>query len=102
MTPIADFCHKVRPYMSDIPEFIFNMDETSNDFNRQYKCITRDSDDDPFVETPKKRSHMTIGLCFNAAGWKMKPLVILSGLQIPNELRHFASNTFLRHNIAVR
>jgi hypothetical protein len=81
--------------MSDIPERRFNMDETSNAFNRQYKCITPDSDDHPFVETPEKRSHMTVDLCFNAAGWKMKPLVIISGLRnLPNELRHFASNTY--------
>jgi hypothetical protein len=47
------------------------------------------------VETPKKRSHMTAGLCFNAAGWKMKPLIILSGLRhLSNELRYFASNAY--------
>jgi hypothetical protein len=81
--------------MSDIPELTFNMDEISNAFNRQDKCITPDSDDHPFVETPKKRSHMTVGLCFNAVGWKMKPLIILSGLRhLPNELRHFASNAY--------
>jgi hypothetical protein len=72
------------------------MDETSNAFNCQYKYITPDSDDQPFVETPKKRSHRTAGLCFHAAGWKMKPLIILSGLRcLPNELRHFASNGYL-------
>jgi hypothetical protein len=44
---------------------------------------------------PKKRSYMTLGLCSNTAHWKMKPLVILSGLRhLPNELRHFASNTY--------
>jgi hypothetical protein len=54
-----------------------------------------DSDDHPFVETPKKRSHMIIGLCFSSAGWKMKSLIILSGLQnLPDELRHFASNAY--------
>jgi hypothetical protein len=52
-TTIADFCRKARPYMSNIPEVTFNMDETSNAFNRHYKCITPDSDDHPFVETPK-------------------------------------------------
>jgi hypothetical protein len=69
------------------------MDKTSNAFNRQYMRMTADSDDHPFVETPKQRSHMTVGLCFNAAGWKRKPLIILSGLQyLPNGLRHFDSN----------
>jgi hypothetical protein len=71
------------------------MDETSNAFNCQYKCITPDSDNHPFVETPKKRSHMTVGLYFNAARWKMKPLIILSGLRhLSNKPRHFASNTY--------
>jgi hypothetical protein len=94
-TTIADICRKARPYMSDIPELTFNLDETSNAFNGQYKCITPDSDDHPFVEMPKKRCHMTFGLCFNAAGWKMKPLIILSGLRhLPNELGHFASNAY--------
>jgi hypothetical protein len=94
-TTIADFCRKARPYMSNIPELTFNMDETSNAFNHQYMCITPDWDDHPFMETPKKRSHMRIGLCFNAAGWKMEPLIILSGLRLlPNELRHFASNAY--------
>jgi hypothetical protein len=69
--------------------------ETPNAFNRQYKCITPDSDDHPFVETPKKCFHMTVGLCFNAMGWKMKPVIILSGLRhLPNKLRHFASNAY--------
>jgi hypothetical protein len=73
--------------MSDIIELTFNMDETSNAFTRQYNCITPDWDDRPFVETPKKRFHMTVRLCFNATGWKIKPLVILSGLQhLPDEL----------------
>jgi hypothetical protein len=81
--------------MPDIPELTFNMDEISNAFNRQYKCITPDSDDHPFVETPKKRCHMTVGLCFNAAGWKMKPGIILSGSRnLPNELRYFALNAY--------
>jgi hypothetical protein len=94
-TTIADFCRKARPYMSDIPEVTFNMDETSNAFNRQYKRITLNSDDHLFVETPKNGSHMTVGLCFNAAGWKMKPLIILSGFRyLPNELQHFASNAY--------
>jgi hypothetical protein len=39
-TTIADFYRKARPYMPDIPELTFNMDEASNAFNRQYKCIT--------------------------------------------------------------
>jgi hypothetical protein len=81
--------------MSDIPKLTFNMDQTSSAFNRQYKCIIPDSDDHSFVETPKKRSHVTVGLCFNAAGWKMKSLIILWGLRhLPNELRHFASNAY--------
>jgi hypothetical protein len=57
--------------------------------------ITSDSDDHPFVETPKKRSHMTVERCFNAVGWKMKLLIILSELRhLPNELRHFTSNAY--------
>jgi hypothetical protein len=70
MMTIADFRRKARPYMSDIPEFTFNIDEISNALNRQYKWITPDSDDHSFMETPKNRPHMTVWLCFNAAGGK--------------------------------
>jgi hypothetical protein len=81
--------------MSDIPELALKMDETSNAFNRQHKCIIPDSNDHLFVETPKKRYHITVRLCFNAASWKMKPLIILPGLRhLPNKLRHFASNAY--------
>ena len=58
------------------PRLIFNMDETMMSSRRKYKVLVK-AGKLPLVTSQTKFPHITSCICFNAAGYKIKPLIIL-------------------------
>jgi hypothetical protein len=81
--------------VSDIRALALNMDETSNAFNWEFNCLTSDSYHHPVVEWRKRPLHLTESLCWNSAGWIMRPFIVLSALQhLPRVLKQFQPNCY--------
>ena len=78
------------------PRLIFNMDETMMSSRRKYKVLVT-AGKLPLVTSQTKFPHITACLCFNAAGYKIKPLIIIpnkatiKGLEKHEENYHIAS-----------
>ena len=79
------FCHQnvllqfhvmLQHVIHQIPELLFNADETSSSFNKKGKVIVPHNRI-PYCEEPLQIAHYTMICTFNAAGYKMKPFIIL-------------------------
>ena len=92
------FCHynvmlqfhlMLQHTIHQIPELLFNADETSSAFSKKGKVIAPHNRI-PFGEETLQMGHYTMICCFNAAGYKTKPFIILPMIKnFPPELYEF-------------
>ena len=69
------------------PRLVFNADETSSICSKKFKALTLNKKNLCTVSVSGTEPHISAVLCFNAAGYKLKPFIILPELKnIPNEL----------------
>ena len=94
---ITSFFDKNSKMLDRDPHLIFNMDETMISSKRKFKVLIKNGKK-PYVTTPSKFPHVTACICFNAAGYKLKPFLIfpnkatLRGLENYKDYFHIASS----------
>ena len=92
------FCHEailsrfhdyIANLMHDVPELIYNVDETYCSCNSKGRIVVPEGKN-PFVIEEKNLGHITAVCSFNAAGEPLMPFLILPLLQkLPPELSEF-------------
>ena len=63
------------------PRLVFNTDESSSVSSKKFKAITLNEKGPCTVTVSAKELHISAVYCYNAAGFKLKPLIILPGLK---------------------
>ncbi len=72
------------------PRLIFNADESSSMSSKKFKALTLNRKNICTVTVSAKEPHISGVFCYNAAGFKLKPMIILPGLKkLPSELTLF-------------
>ncbi|KAK8881439.1 hypothetical protein M9Y10_004175 [Tritrichomonas musculus] len=75
--------------MNKYPRLLFNTDESSIVSLKKFKALTLNKKGPCTVTVSAKEPHISAVYFFNAAGYKLKPFIILPGLKnLPSELTH--------------
>ena len=86
---IIAFYSMLEKTIHQIPELLFNADETALALNSGGKVIVP-KDSYPTKSTLRISSHYSAMLCFNACGYTMQPFIILPNIKtLPQELKYF-------------
>ena len=73
----------------NVTQLLFNMDETASTYNGKGKVVVP-NDRFPLSEASFNIGHYTMLCCFNAAGFSIKPFIIVPSLMnLPEELKQF-------------
>ena len=69
------------------PRLIFNADESSSVSSKKFKALALNKKGPYTVSVSVKEPHISAVYCYNAAGFKLRPFIILPGLKnTPSEL----------------
>ena len=86
------FHQTLRNIIHQVPQLLFNMDETASTYNGKGKVVVP-NDRFPLSEASLNIGHYTMLCCINAADYSMKPFIILPLLKnLSAELESLALN----------
>lgn len=88
---VNNFFTKFQTILQGIDKrLIFNCDETSSVSSRKYKALVLGKKDIATTVVSPSEPHISVMICYNAAGYKLNPFIILPNLQnTPDELKDF-------------
>lgn len=86
---VNNFFIKFKEILENIDKrLLFNCDETSSASSRKFKSLVLNKKDHGTTVVSPTEPHISVMICYNAAGFKLNPFIILPNLySIPQELK---------------